>query len=293
MPAVLVASYMAFDAVECEFWARAENGQKRFNKYLLLNALLGGSMAGMQIEFFWRRQQGVTFNSFIYQVCGAAICLATTALLEWVRRSTVSVPVPPQGAALHDDLSAGRRWTHFSSERSRWIDRVLISLLLVSPIVLTETMSGFYRIAGWPALVTSAPILLPLLLLSMVGTLRIQVNSEKLVLRSGLGFPLLRLNVAEISSITVETLNPMADFGGWGIRSRQGVRAYLFGGSRGIGFERHDGKKYLIACREPEHLAAVLRVAALAGESGKAEGRDERNETPALTPRSRGEIPRD
>jgi hypothetical protein len=107
---------------------------------------------------------------------------------------------------------------------------------------------------------------------SLVGTLRIQVNSERLVLRSGFGFPLLRLKVAELSNVTVEAVNPMADFGGWGIRrSRQGVRAYLFGGSRGISFERRDGKKYLIACREPERLAAILGAAAAAADSAKAE----------------------
>jgi hypothetical protein len=122
-------------------------------------------------------------------------------------------------------------------------------------------LSGELLHLGW-WLLAYAPMLLPLLFVSVEGTLRIQVNSERLVLRSGVGFPLLKLNIADISKTDIEELNPLADFGGWGIRRRRDLRAFLFGGSRGVRLETRDGKKYLIACREPERLATIIRAAA-------------------------------
>jgi hypothetical protein len=76
-----------------------------------------------------------------------------------------------------------------------------------------------------------------------------------------LGFPSLRVEAGEISKVDVETVNPLADFGGWGVGSRGGVRAFLFGGDRGVRVETRGGKQSLIGCREPERLAEVIRVA--------------------------------
>lgn len=269
-PLAMLVSFLAFDVVECELWVRAEDGQKRFNRYLLFPSWICGFIAGMQFQVFWRLQLHV---AFVYSFGGAAICLIGAAMLEWARRPIPSMPILPAGAAAGDELSAGRRWTYFTIERSRWINRVLISLSIAALTFLSFATGGPFRHVELKDLLLFVGLLVPVLFYSLVGTLRIQVNSERLILRGGLGFPLLRLNVAEISNITVETLNPMADFGGWGIRSRQGVRAYLFGGSRGISFERRDGKKYLIACREPERLAAILGAAAATVDSSKTEAR--------------------
>ena len=131
-------------------------------------------------------------------------------------------------------------------------------------------MDGHFRHIEWTDFVIFVPMLLPLLFLSLIGTLRVQVNSERLILRSGLGFRLLRLSVAEISNMEVETVHPLADFGGWGVGGRRGVRSYLFGGNRGVRLETRDGKKYLIRCREPERLAAVIRLAVSEMEKSSA-----------------------
>ena len=271
MPVALLIVLLAWEVAASELWIRAENGRKRFNRYLLWPAGLGGWMAGIQIGIYWARLQGITPQSTIYAAGGAAFCLAGTAILECLRRPLPQVPAAPAPADIGNELRQGDRWTYFTVERSRWISRTIFVLLSLAPLCLICTMDGRFRHLEWTDLVIFLPWLLILLLDSLVGSLRIQVNPTQLVLRSGLGFPLLRVRVAEISSIGVESVHPFADFRGWGIQSRHGMRAYLFGGSRGVRIETRQGKKYLIGCREPERLASVLRAAAPAIENANAQ----------------------
>lgn len=261
MPVALLVLLLVCGVVESEFWAGAENGQKRFNWRLLWLSGLGGWMAGLQVGFFWGRHQGVTWDSTSYGWAGAAICAAGMAILEWVRQPVDSAGAASAWPGVGSEISAASRWMYFTVERARWIRRALIGLLSAAPLFLIVGMSGELHHLGW-WLLAYVPMLLPVLFASLVGTLRIQVNSERLVLRSGLGIRLLRVNAAEIFKVDVETVNPLADFGGWGINSRGGVRAFLFGGNRGVRVETRGGKKYLIGCREPERLAKVIRVAA-------------------------------
>jgi hypothetical protein len=72
---------------------------------------------------------------------------------------------------------------------------------------------------------------------------------------------LVRLNRADLQSVHVENFNPLADFGGWGIRYARGTWGYIFRGHRGVRVETRKGKRYLISSDEPEKLAAALQTA--------------------------------
>lgn len=95
MPVALLIVLLAWEVAASELWIRAENGRKRFNRYLLWPAGLGGWMAGIQIGIYWARLQGITPQSTIYAAGGAAFCLAGTAILECLRRPLPQVPAAP------------------------------------------------------------------------------------------------------------------------------------------------------------------------------------------------------
>ena len=75
------------------------------------------------------------------------------------------------------------------------------------------------------------------------------------------GLPVLRLRLADIVDARVHTFSPIGDFGGWGIRRRNGVTAYFLEGNTGVLLRTSRDKKYLIGTDHPERLAAVLNAA--------------------------------
>ena len=65
--------------------------------------------------------------------------------------------------------------------------------------------------------------------------------------------------IESVRSVEVVTYQPIADYGFWGIRSgRDGERALIARGNRGVRLELTDGSKLLIGSQCPELLAAAL-----------------------------------
>jgi hypothetical protein len=65
--------------------------------------------------------------------------------------------------------------------------------------------------------------------------------------------------VDTVRSVEVVTYRPIADYGFWGIRSgRDGERALIARGNRGVRLELTDGSKLLIGSQKPELLAAAI-----------------------------------
>jgi hypothetical protein len=65
--------------------------------------------------------------------------------------------------------------------------------------------------------------------------------------------------IATIRSIDVVTYRPIADYGFWGIRTgRDGERALIARGNRGVRLELTDGTRLLIGSQRPEELAATM-----------------------------------
>ena len=65
--------------------------------------------------------------------------------------------------------------------------------------------------------------------------------------------------IESIRSVEVVTYRPIAEYGFWGIRSgRDGERALIARGNRGVRLELTDGSKLLIGSQKPELLAAAL-----------------------------------
>ena len=65
--------------------------------------------------------------------------------------------------------------------------------------------------------------------------------------------------IGTIRSIEVVTYRPIADYGFWGIRTgRDGERALIARGNRGVRLELADGTRLLIGSQRPEALAAAM-----------------------------------
>jgi hypothetical protein len=74
-------------------------------------------------------------------------------------------------------------------------------------------------------------------------------------------FPTYRrvISLGSVRRIEVVTYRPIADYGFWGVRSgRDGERALIARGNRGVRLELTDGTRLLIGSQRPEVLAIAL-----------------------------------
>ena len=68
--------------------------------------------------------------------------------------------------------------------------------------------------------------------------------------------------IADVRRVEVVTFRPIADYGFWGIRSgRDGTRALIARGNRGVRLELADGSFLLIGSQRPEALARAIEHA--------------------------------
>jgi hypothetical protein len=67
------------------------------------------------------------------------------------------------------------------------------------------------------------------------------------------------ISIHTIRSVEVVNYRPIADYGFWGVRAgRDGEKAFIARGNRGVRLELIDGTKLLIGSQRPEALASVL-----------------------------------
>ena len=113
------------------------------------------------------------------------------------------------------------------------------------------------------SLAALATIALPMLI--VVGLLRMTTEVTPTDVRIWFGWiPTYRRFVAigAIRKIEVVSFRPIADHGGWGIRSgRDGERVLDARGNRGVRLELSDGSKLLIGSQKPEALARAIEGA--------------------------------
>jgi hypothetical protein len=122
---------------------------------------------------------------------------------------------------------------------------------------------GLVRGNGWSReIVLGLAIGLALLMFVIVFLLHMTTEVTPTDVRVWFGWaPTYRriVPIGTIRSIDVVTYRPIADYGFWGIRMRRdGERALIARGNRGVRLELTDGTRLLIGSQRPEVLAAAM-----------------------------------
>ncbi|MFO0910074.1 MAG: hypothetical protein U0794_17310 [Isosphaeraceae bacterium] len=101
--------------------------------------------------------------------------------------------------------------------------------------------------------------------LLVVGLLRMTTEVTPTTIRIWFGWvPTYRrfVVIASVQKIEVVSYRPLADYGGWGIRSgRDGERVLNARGNRGVRLDLGDGTRLLIGSQKPELLAVAIERA--------------------------------
>jgi hypothetical protein len=114
----------------------------------------------------------------------------------------------------------------------------------------------------WPIFVSPLALLLVLL---VTGQFVVTAGPRGFVVRSALGWPRLSVPAASLAKAGVVQIDPLSDFGGWGIRwvvgpSRKGRWGIVTHRGPGLEVVRRDGRSIVVTVDDAGTAAAVLET---------------------------------
>lgn len=213
---------------------------------VLLSVIIAGSL-GMQVDLDDATEAGGVFWVFL----AAAAAAAVTGVLTWLalpsRGSNPPTPTPEPAVTLEPGERAV--WTRtVSAPRQVLAVPVAVGALGLVPVFLDPEM-------WW----SSALLILLAALIALVLVARVTVDSSGLVVRSLLGFRMLRVRLADVVSAASVEVDPVAEFGGWGMRfDSRGRRGVVLASGPAIQVERSSGGPIVVTVDDAATAAALL-----------------------------------
>jgi len=195
-------------------------------------------------------------------VAGAVLAGAAAIAAGWFVQPRQRFDSTPSAAAVPTVLSPG--------ERAAWLQRVAISrggaILLCGAIVLMLAISVMTALAGADTAAVWTCAGVTVLLVVLVGTnvvFHVRVDADGLTVASTFGWPRVRVPLADVRHAAAVEVNPMAEFGGWGVRwGPAGKFGVVLRTGPGIEVRRRSGKTFTVTVDDAETGAALLTALA-------------------------------
>jgi len=151
-------------------------------------------------------------------------------------------------------------------ERSAWIATtrlrggVLAVIVVAVVLVVVATVLATFASGGavWPILI--APVIVALVSVVVGVAWRVRVDASGLLVRTlPLGWPRVRIPIAEVASVTAVQVEPLAEFGGWGWRVSP-VGGFGLVARRGDALlvTRRDGRRFTVTVDDAATAASLL-----------------------------------
>jgi hypothetical protein len=178
-------------------------------------------------------------------------------VLGWVLLPpVVPMPVGSTASAAPLPLAPG--------ERAVWIGRTRLAtggLIAISGAVLFALCAAALVVVvtdggAWPVLLVPA-----VLVLVLIGTSAwtLRADSTGLTVRSSLGWPVFRVPATSIDSAARVDVNPLGEFGGWGIRWGTGRRTgIVMRAGEALEVRRHGGRILVVTVDDAGTAASLL-----------------------------------
>ncbi|MFC2105674.1 hypothetical protein ACFLS0_02845 [Candidatus Bipolaricaulota bacterium] len=244
-----------------ELWARQET-HKRFNLLSLLDELVVALLVTIQVAFLQAAADGATVYRvpLVWFVAGVAGVVLLGVLVELRRPYLASEESPkaqePAGFRenLKERVSAAETVVFWDIQNPRYVTWLSIGI----PLLLWAAAGFLVQTSVWAA---SLEALVGVVLLQFYGGQRTRVTREGITIRYGLaGIRIFRCRLEEISGIHIRSFAPLADFGGYGIRTSKGITAYYLKGRTGVQVDLIERRSVLIGSSSPERLAIVIET---------------------------------
>ncbi len=228
-----------------------------------------------------------------------AVAFALWALgtaLGWFAQPRLEIRRASSGGAAPLPLADSERAVWFGEVRpSRaflWIIGVALLVLVGSTVWVfwVPVPAGEQTAAAATRALMVFSVLLVVLLAATSSWFRVRIDERGLEARSALGLPVFRLPAAEVRSVEAARIEPLTEFGGWGLRWWPGRFGIVMRAGEAVVATRIDGRVFAITVDDADTAAALLAaVAAVAREPG-LEGAAPRSEASTWSgPRTEGE----
>lgn len=191
---------------------------------------------------------------------GLVLGVMAALLTRWLLPKEAPSPTPIESAAaIPVRIGEIAAWTG-RTDRPTWL--LVVSGLLAALGLTTGTLLAVT--VGWPALPAFLVGAVSLSVLFACSEFVVSAGPAGLLVRSIIGWPRLRIRAADIATAGVIDVNPLAEFGGsglrwvigprgkgrWGILTRQGAALEVI---------RHDGRSLVATIDDPATAASVLQ----------------------------------
>jgi MFS family permease len=178
--------------------------------------------------------------------------------------------VLPKGEAVQTDEHPVTAMSLGATEKAAWMQRIgpsrgAVAVLSVAVGVLVIAAAAMWALTSLPiALGFTAFVLLIVGLVASMLVWRVTVGAGGLRVRSTLGWPDVRVPLDEVASVSSVEVDPIRDFGGWGMRwggnRRWGI---ITNKGEAIEVRRRNGSAFVVTVPAAGEGAALL--ASLAG----------------------------
>jgi len=247
-------------------WATSARGRRAADGVVLMAAVSLGLAVFIAVAMPWALiAQPTDLAAAVPFVAAIAIAIGVGAAAWFV--------LPRDPAVPRDDVVVAPI-AQPAGARSAWtsVARMTVGAraAIAGAVVLSAVVASVGIVAAGAA--ASALFALPLVLAFLFGTLtafRVSTGPTGLVVRSVVGWPVFRVPATDIDRVELVQVDPMADFGGWGLRLglvRDGAPRRAFGvilrAGEGIEALRRDGRRFVVTVDDAQTGAAVLAAAA-------------------------------
>lgn len=153
-------------------------------------------------------------------------------------------------------------------ERAAWLRTTTMApggvIAIIGATVLLAALALVFALTGielWWVLALLALLFTVVALTTCV--FRVRVDEAGLRVASPLGIPRFRVPLSDVGAVSVVSVNPMAEFGGWGIRvGIDGRIGVVLHSGAAIQVARRSGKTFVVTVDDAETGAALLTALA-------------------------------
>lgn len=154
-----------------------------------------------------------------------------------------------------------------ATERAVWVGMVrpsrgLTILLAATILLILGATFVAWMAAPSPVLFWTLTGLVVLLsgLFACSLWFRVRIDAQGVEARSTAGWPVFRVPTAEVAHVAVSSINPLSDFGGWGMRWAPGRFGLVMRAGEGIVITRRDGRIFALTIDDAETAAGLLEA---------------------------------
>lgn len=191
---------------------------------------------------------------------GVVVALGVSGMLVfgavgWFAQPNVVTP-PAPGRTARLQLAPGERAAWFGTAS---MGRAGVIGLGVAVLILAVTTVWVLLLEPGVGWILAGLTVLLVVLIATTLVFRVRAGAEGLNVRSVAGWPRWSIPASDIADVQVVTVNPMGDFGGWGLRlSVDGRVGVVLRTGEALQITRRKGRPFVVTVDDAETAAAVL-----------------------------------